>query len=158
MWTNPLLQQTWGMGHVSVGELSYATALYTASYVTKKLGYKKRYVQLDCGSGELLDMVQPKAFISNGGGRKGKLRQSAIGKQWLEKYGKNVYDHDAVIINGTRQKPPRYYDKWLKTHDEQKHTTIKEEREKNVIPQTKEQLRARAINARARKRLKTKTL
>lgn len=155
LWTNKLLQETWGLGHVSVGALNYATALYTASYVTKKLGYKKRYVQLDCGSGELLDMVQPRAFISNGGGRKSKLRQSAIGKQWLEKYGHHVYDHDAVIINGTEQKPPRYYDKWLKTHDPDKLTRIKEERNKNVKPQTAEQLRARATNARARKKLKS---
>lgn len=159
LWTNPLLQETWGLGHVSVGELTYQTALYTASYVTKKLGYKKRYVQLDCGSGELLDMVQPKALISNGGGRKSALRpQSAIAKQWLEKHGKHVYNHDAVVINGTQQKPPRYYDKWLKDHDPDKHSEIKEERNENVTPQTPEELRARAINARARKRLKKGTI
>ncbi|QCQ84612.1 replication initiator protein [Blackfly microvirus SF02] len=155
LWTNKLLQDTWGLGHVSVGALNYATALYTASYVTKKLGYKHRYTMLDRESGELLDMVQPKAYISNGGGRKGTTPTAPIGKLWLEKYGTNVYDHDAVIINGTPQKPPRYYDKWLKKNDELKHTRIKEERNKNAEILTPEELRARATNARARKKLKT---
>jgi len=157
LWTNPTLLETWGKGHVSVGALTFQTAQYTASYVTKKLGYKHRYQQLDRESGELLDMVQPRAFISNGGGRQ-TGRQAAIGKLFLEKYGKNIYDHDRVVINGTPQKPPRYYDNWLKTSDESRYTSTKEERKKHVIQQTPEQLRARATNARARKKLYSKPL
>lgn len=154
LWTNPTLLETWGKGHVSVGALTFQTAQYTASYVTKKLGYKHRYTQLDRESGELLDMVQPRAFISNGGGRQ-TGRQAAIGKLFLEKYGTNIYDHDHVVINGKPQKPPRYYDNWLKTTNLALHTSIKEERQKQAIQQTPEQLRARATNARARKKLKT---
>jgi len=156
LWTNPTLFETWGKGNVSVGALTFQTAQYTASYVTKKLGYKHRYTQLDRESGELLDMVQPRALISNGGGRQ-TGRQAAIGKRFLEKHGTNIYDHDRVVINGRPQKPPKYYDNWLKSQNPDKHTSVKEERQKNVIPQTPEQLRARAINARARKRQSNKT-
>jgi len=157
LWTSPTLLETWGKGHVSVGALTFQTAQYTASYVTKKLGYKYRYKQLDRESGELLDMVQPRAFISNGGGRQ-TGRQAAIGKLFLEKHGTHIYDHDRVIINGKPQKPPKYYDNWLKTHNLNQHTLIKEERTKNAIKLTPEQLRACATNARARKKLKTSTI
>jgi len=145
--------EVWGKGHVSVGALTFQTAQYTASYVTKKLGYKHRYQQLDRESGELSDMVQPRAFISNGGGRQ-TGRQAAIGKLFLKKHVDNIYAHDKVMINGKAQKPPKYYDNYLSTYDERRHKRIKEERLKNVKPQTAEQLRARAINARARKKLK----
>jgi len=157
LWTNPTLLETWGKGHVSVGALTFQTAQYTASYVTKKLGYMHRYTQLDRESGELLDMVQPRAFISNGGGRQ-TGRQAAIGKLFLEKHGDHIYAHDSVVINGKEQKPPRYYDNWLKQRSEIALQMVKDQRTKNVIPQTPEQLRARAINARARKKLTTKTI
>lgn len=154
LWTSPTLLETWGNGHVSVGALNFQTAQYTASYVTKKLGYKHRYVQLDRESGELLDMVQPRAFISNGGGRQTGA-QGAIGKQFIKKYVDNIYAHDRVIINGTEQKPPKYYDKYLSTYDERRHKRIKEERQKNAVKTTPEENRARATNARARTKLKS---
>lgn len=157
LWTNPTLLETWGNGHVSVGALTFQTAQYTASYVTKKLGYKHRYTQLDRESGQLVDMVQPRAFISNGGGRQ-TGRQAAIGKLFLEKHGDNIYAHDRVVINGKPQKPPRYYDNWLKKRSEIALQMVKDQRTKDVIPQTETELRARAINARARKKLKTSTI
>lgn len=157
LWTSPTLLDVWGKGHVSVGALTFQTAQYTASYVTKKLGYKHRYTKLDCVSGELLDMVQPRAFISNGGGRQ-TGRQAAIGKLFLEKSGKNIYDHDRVMINGKPQKPPKYYDNWLKQQSEIVHEMIKENRKTNAKVLTPDELRACAINARARKKLKTNTI
>ncbi|AXH75815.1 MAG: replication initiator protein [Microviridae sp.] len=149
LWTSPQLAETWGLGHVSVGALNFQTAMYTAAYVTKKLGYNKRYMQLDPETGELEEMIQPKAMMS--------LRP-AIGREWLQKYGHQVYAFDEVIVDGRKQKPPKYYDRWLKQRSEIAEQMIKEERKKKAIKQTPQQTHARAENARARARQKKKTV
>jgi len=137
------------MGNVSVGALNFQTAMYTASYVTKKLGYQKRYVRLDPETGELEEMVQPKAMMS--------LRP-AIGLDWLKKYGDLVYAFDQVIVDGRQQKPPKYYDRWLQQRSEIAIEMIKQGRKAKAKPQTEEQARARAKNARARERMKKKSV
>lgn len=149
LWTSPVLEQAWGMGNVSVGALTFQTAQYTASYVTKKLGYQKRYVQLDTTTGELKDMIQPRAFMS---------LNPAIAKNWLHQYGKHVYSYDQVVIDGKPQKPPKYYDEWLRKTNEQHHKSIKEKRIEKAVKRTPEENRARAQTARARQRNKTKTV
>lgn len=149
LWTSPTLYKAWGMGNVSVGALNFQTAVYTASYVTKKLGYQKRYVQLDVDTGELKDMIQPRAFMS---------LNPAIAKNWLAQYGKYVYDYDQVVINGKPQKPPKYYDEWLRKTNEQHHKSIKEKRTQQAVKRTPEENRARAQNARARGKAQKKTV
>lgn len=149
LWTNPQLTQAWGLGHVSVGALTFQTAQYTASYVTKKLNNKRRYVRIDEETGELIPLVQPRAFMS--------LRP-AIGRTWLETYGRQVYDHDHVVINGRPQKPPKYYDRWLSEVDNTQLETIKEERRKNTVKLSEEETHARARNAHARAKSRAKRL
>lgn len=149
LWTNELLRTAWGMGHVSVGALNFQTAMYTTTYITKKLGYKKRYMRLDPETGELQEMIQPRAFMS---------LKPAIGREWLNQHGNRIYHFDEVIVDGRRQKPPKYYDRWLEKTNEGTYQEIKAKRKKKAIPQTSEQNRARAQNARARLRMKTKSV
>lgn len=149
LWTNPTLQQAWGMGHVSVGALTFESAQYTASYVTKKLNNKKKYVRLDEETGELIPLVQPRAFMS---------LKPAIGREWLATFGKAVYDHDHVVINGRPQKPPKYYDRWFAEKNEKKMQHIKERRKKQATKLTEDQTHARAQNAHARAKSKKKTV
>lgn len=141
LWTNPRLTEAWGKGHVSVGALTFQTAQYTASYVTKKLNNKRRYVRVDQETGELQPMVQPRAFMS---------LKPAIGREWLNHYGKHVYEHDQVVIQGRPQKPPKYYDRWLEISHPEQHLKIKEERKNSATTYTPKQNRARALNAHAR--------
>lgn len=147
LWTNPLLEEAWGKGNVSVGALNFQTAQYTAAYVTKKLNNERRYVRVDEQTGELIDLVQPRAFMS---------LKPAIGREWLEKYGDNTYAHDRVVIDGQEQKPPKYYDRWLEQTSPKKHEKIKEKRRKNATPLTAEESHARAKNAHARVKIKSK--
>lgn len=149
LWTQPHLQETWGMGMVSVGALNFTTAQYTASYVTKKLNNKKQYVRVDEETGELIPLVQPRAFMS--------LRP-AIGRTWLDKHGDQVYAHDHVIADGQPQKPPKYYDRWLEQRSEIAIQMIKEKRKEHATPKTEEENRARARNAHARAKQRSKTL
>jgi len=143
LWISPSLEKLWGLGQVRVGKLCVATARYTASYVVKKLRRKQQYVRTDDETGELIPLIQPRAFMSRN-----------LGKEWWEKWHKGVANHDHVIITGKPQKPPRAYDKWLKAKDEKRIGEIKEQRIARAKPMTREESRARAENARAR--VKTK--
>lgn len=165
LWTNPILEKAWGLGHVSVGALNYQTASYTASYMMKKLVSKQKYVWTDEETGELIELEQPKAMMSRN-----------IAKSWFMKYGHAVYHHDHVIIGGRPQKPPKAYDEWMKKSDpdfivatngdtwkapkinEQKMEKIKEERKTKAIKQTDLERRAHARNAHARAKRKIKTV
>lgn len=147
LWINLELNRLWGMGDVRVGALNFETARYTASYVTKKLRSKQKYVRVDQETGELIALVQPRAFMSRN-----------IGKDWWLKWGQRVADHDTVIINGTEQKPPKAYDRWLLEKDENRHTEIKNKRRELAKAQTKEETRARAQNAHARTQRKRKSI
>lgn len=143
LWTTAFLEQCWGHGFISVGTLNYTTASYTASYVTKKLRAKQKYVRVDETTGELLELEQPKAIMSPN-----------LGKEWWLKYGHQVADHDYVIINGKRQKPPKAYDRWLGEVNKTKLEQIKENRKEHAIKLTEEEAHARAKNAHAREEQK----
>lgn len=149
LWTNDTLSEAWGKGHVSVGALTFQTAQYTASYVTKKLNRARQYVRVDPDTGELIPLVQPRAFMS---------LKPAIGRRWLDLYGEHTYQHDHVVIQGRPQKPPKYYDRWLKEKSEQQSEQIKAKRRKQAIKLTEEQTHARARNAHARAKTRSKTL
>lgn len=167
LWTSPDLEKSWGLGLVSVGALNYTTASYTASYITKKLRSKQQYVRVDNETGELIPLEQPRAFMSDN-----------LGKSWWQLYGHHLKENDYVVINGTQQKPPKAYDKWLMNSDpdfivgkdgvvtkapktnKEKAEKIKEQRQKKAREkkQTPEQNRARAQNAHARARARNKSI
>jgi len=142
LWTNPELQKAWPHGHVSVGALTFATAQYTASYVTKKLRSKQQYVYLDEETGELKPLQQPKAVMS---------LKPAIGLDWWNNYNRQTIEKDYVIINGGKHKPPKYYDTLLKKLSEEKYEEMKEKRMEGLDKeQSLAKARARAGDARAR--------
>ena len=37
-------------------------------------------------------------------------RRPGIGKGWFDKYKKDVYPRDYLIVNGQKTRPPKYYD------------------------------------------------
>lgn len=145
LWTNKQILEAWGMGHVSVGALNFQTAQYTASYVLKKLVSKQKYVRVDEETGELIPLEQPRSFMSRN-----------LARQWWDSYGHHTTAHDIVVINGKKQKPPKAYDRWLGEVDEKKLEEIKETRKENAVAETQEQRTARARNAHARVRAKSK--
>jgi len=147
LWTQAWLEEAWGLGQVSVGALTFETANYTASYVTKQLRSKQKYVYIDEETGELIPLEQPKSIKSDN-----------LGKGWFWKWIDQVVQHDYVIINGRRQKPPKAYDKWLSEASKQTAEEIKENRRKHSKKETREQTRARAENARAHARKKKKSI
>lgn len=147
LWLSPELEEAWGQGQVSVGALTYETARYTASYVTKKLKSKQVYVRIDEETGELIQVEQPKAMMSKN-----------IARDWWDKWGQGVAHHDRVVINARPQKPPKAYDRWLGEVNPPRAEEIKNQRIAKVVKYTEAQNRARARVAHARTRNKSKTV
>jgi len=149
LWTTAELAWCWGMGHVSVGDLNFATARYTAQYICKKLRAKQTYVRVDETTGELIALEQPRAFMSKN-----------LGKEWWSRWHQQTIDHDHVVIGGIPQKPPKAYDRWLGEANPTIVEKIKEERRKKAIANasTLEKTHARAQNAHARAKNKSKSI
>lgn len=144
LYISEALNKVWGLGHCTIGALTFETAAYTARYVTKKLhGQQNRYQYLDPETGELKPLQQPFAVMS--------LR-SAIGREWLLKYHADIYasNKDAVVLRGQRLRPPKYYDKIFDTINPTKLKTIKEKRQQQHVEISNGELRAREIITRAR--------
>jgi hypothetical protein len=97
LYTSPLLSVAWPYGHSLIGDLTFDSAAYVASYTVKKLTGPK-----GVDAYEKLGREPPCGFMS---------LKPAIGYQWIEDYAFDVYSHDSVIVRGHEQRPPRYYDK-----------------------------------------------
>ena len=83
------------------------TAAYTARYVMKKMtgpNSQEHYERLDQETGEIAGIERE--FV------RASLRPG-LGYDWFKKYSRDVYPHDFVVVDGKKEKPPRYYDKLL---------------------------------------------
>ncbi len=119
-WRSDELEGLWPFGFSEIGSLTFGSATYIARYVTKKLAvneysteaersdYTARYERYYLDTGEVYEVEKEFATMS--------LRP-AIGKGWIERYWRDVYPTDEVIVSGKRSRPPRYYDKWIAEHE-----------------------------------------
>lgn len=106
-WRSASLERAWRFGHSEFGAVTWASASYVAGYVRKKVAAQENpeyYLRVSDETGEIVE-VQPEFSRMS-------LRP-ALGKRWIEKYWKDVYPRDYVVIEGVKAKPPRYYDKWM---------------------------------------------
>lgn len=108
LYRSPLLEQAWKRGNSEIGNLTQESAMYIASYVTKKITGPRahwHYRKLDEHGNEY--WLEPEFSLMSRGGRKGR----GLGHAWLMKYHTDVYPEDLVVTNkGHKAKPPRYYD------------------------------------------------
>ena len=86
-----------------VGSVTFASAAYIARYCVQKVNgdLAKAHYETVTEDGEIIDRVREFNHMS---------LKPAVGKRWLEKYKAEVYPRDYVIVNGTKVKPPSYYD------------------------------------------------
>lgn len=111
LWFSPLLSEVWGLGHSSVGDLTYESAAYVARYVCSKLTGpegEKEYSRYDSDTGEVWCVRAPYVTMS---------RRKGIGSSWFEKFASDVYPSDEVVHKGRRFRPPRFYDNKLPEPD-----------------------------------------
>ena len=110
-YTSYTLEKLWGKGYISLGELSYQSAGYVASYVTKKINgeaAKAHYARIDPETGEIHERKPEYARMS---------LKPGIGAAWFHKYYKDITPEGEVLDSKRKhRKAPKYYDKLLKRH------------------------------------------
>lgn len=101
LYTSDDLDDCWSHGHVLIGDITYSSASYIASYICDKLTGPLAVEKYGDRRPEYATMS----------------RNPGIGKAYFERYWRQIYRRDEVIINGKAQKPAAYYDYLLeKTH------------------------------------------
>lgn len=99
----------WARGKVAIGEVTYQSARYCATYTTKRITGEiadEHYERVSPLTGEIRRVPTEFAKMS---------LKPGLGQTWLEKYWPEVYQagHGAVIIDGKKKVIPRFFDKKL---------------------------------------------
>lgn len=97
LYTSKALDEVWGLGGTTVGDVTFESAAYIARYVCKKL------TGPDLETWEKTDGRTPPF------GRQS--RRPGIGRDWFEKFKAEVMRNDSVVVRGREMKPPKYYDR-----------------------------------------------
>lgn len=123
LYESPTLNSLWKHGKAWIGEVTYESCAYVASYVMKKLNGEKaleHYRRQDEGGNDY--WLEPEFNEMS--------RRPAIAAKWWEEFHQDVITEDSVIrVGGSRMKPPRYYDKLLSIMDPAALAVIKMKRE-----------------------------
>lgn len=152
LYTSKELDELWGMGECTTGDVTFDSAAYCARYVLKKMGHKdfnpEAYVSR---YGEVLEPEFPMMSLKPG-----------IGFTWFEKFGRETYTHDSVIVNRREMRPPRFYDKKMKELDPDRMEVLKKNRRKKMklfaADTTEDRLRVREVIHLAKMKAKKRTL
>lgn len=123
LYTSPSLNRLWPYGKAWIGDVTYESCAYVASYIMKKLNGEKaleHYRRQDEGGNDY--WLEPEFNQMS--------RRPAIAYSWWQEFHSDVIAEDAVIKQkGGRMKPPRYYDKLLALMDPAAMAVIKMKRE-----------------------------
>lgn len=148
LYTSKTLDQLWGKGHATTGELTFESAAYTARYIMKKITGQlapKHYEQINKQTGEITYKTSEYNHMS---------LKPGIGAGWIKKYYKDVYPEGKVVVRGIETKPPKYYDRIAKKHDECQYEETAWQREKEArlrsADNTNERLAVRETVAKAK--------
>lgn len=111
LFTSQELSKLWPYGFSSIGDVTFESAAYIARYVMKKVNgdmAKAHYEVVDGDTGEIIERVPEFNKMS---------LKPGIGALWFEKYKREVFPRDYVVINGVKAVPPKYYKQLLKHVD-----------------------------------------
>lgn len=97
------LEKLWTYGSAEVGDVTFESAAYVARYCVKKVtgrNAEKHYEMVDGETGEVYSRIPEFTRMS---------LKPGIGATWYEKFKREVFPLDRVVVRGTECKPPRYY-------------------------------------------------
>lgn len=126
LYTSAILTEIWGMGHASIGAVTFRSAAYVARYIMKKINgepAEKYYEWTDQVTGEVHKLAPEYTTMS---------RRPGIGSKWLRQYSADVYPDDFVIIDGKKMRPPRAYDAQYEMESPEQFKRIRQERLKGL--------------------------
>ncbi len=130
VWRSKTLENTWGRGLCEGGTVTMASASYVAGYVRKKVRAKD-FTRANPVTGVLKRSEFARMSL-----------RPAIGRGWIERWWRDVYPRDYVVIEGVKAKPPRYYDKWLDLAHPEVMEEVRQHRADEAVDLTSYQLNA----------------
>jgi len=137
LFRSPTLERLWPKGYSSVGSMTFQAAAYVARYIMKKLDGEglRSYSAVDTITGEV---IQRRPEFNRCSLKPG------IGSAWFAKFHSDVFPRDAVIVDGSPVRVPRYYDKLLELSNPILLSLIKDKRmlaaEKLILDNTPSRL------------------
>lgn len=123
LYLSKTIEEIWGKGNISVGEVTWETCAYTARYIMKKQkGQTKGLVRLH--NDELAELETEFTRMS---------RRPGIAFDYYEKYKDEIYKNDEIIFKGRKGKaevvkPGKYYDRMFDLDNPEYMKAIKERR------------------------------
>lgn len=99
------LERLWPFGFSSIGAVTYESAQYVAGYVvSRRTGQEAEdhYWRVHPATGEVVPVPPEYGEMS---------LKPGIGFEYLDRFTSDVYTQDQCVINGTRRRPPKFYDK-----------------------------------------------
>jgi len=120
-YTSEELNERWGHGFTTLGELNYETAAYTARYCVKKVtGVLGRDHYMRWDDDGVAYWLRPE-FITMSKG---------IGRKWYDQYKKDLFPSDEMPVpgKGVYKKIARFYEKLLEKDDPTAYEELKQRR------------------------------
>lgn len=131
LYTSKSLADIWGLGFVTVGDVTFDSAAYVARYITKKITGQK--------ADEHYEGRQPEYVTMS--------RRPGLGKKWFDKYQNDVFPKDFVTVRGRKVKPPKYYERMYEHLDPSAYVSVKNRRKskckENLLDNTPERLQVK---------------
>lgn len=121
IYRSKILESLWTYGFSSIGNFDFKSAAYVARYCMKKItgdAADSHYETLNPLTGEVYWREPEFNKMS---------LKPGIGATWFEKYHKDVFPHDHVIVNSKPVSVPRYYDKLFERLDSDNLVTLETE-------------------------------
>lgn len=107
LYTSALLEDIWGLGFVTVGDVTFESAAYVARYIMKKVTgdlADDHYKRFD--ENGVVHFLKPEYTTMS--------RRPGIAQGWFSKFKTDVFPSDEVVLRGKQMRPPRYYDELYK--------------------------------------------
>ncbi len=127
LYTSKSLDKIWGKGFTTTGSVTFQSAAYVSRYIMKKINGEaadQHYETSHASTGEITQRTPEFTIMSKNPG---------IGKAWYDKYKKDVYDYDFVVINNKKVRAPRYYDRLFEMDDPKALEALKKLRIENAV-------------------------
>jgi hypothetical protein len=138
LYTSKSLEQIWGFGFCTTGDVTYQSAGYVAQYVMKKITGERaltHYLRSHPVTNSVVK-VEPEFSLQS--------RRPGLASTWFDKYKNDCFPSDFLVIDGKQRRVPQFYS--LKLQEEEL-TKIKRKRKSDALPRransTPERLRVR---------------
>lgn len=126
LYRSDLLDDLWGHGFASVGDVSLDSAGYVARYALKKITGPEAgsFYQFVTEDGEIIDREPPFCQAS---------LKPGIGYHWFQRYHSDVFPCDFLVYRGQRFPVPRYYSKLMERLDAPAYEAITRVRKRAMV-------------------------